>query len=861
MVWRERRIMNCNLESFYKLIFFIFIKLKRRNIKDLMKIVNRLYGDSNLNSLDWGFDYNTTKNAPLVKHKKYQGYRMELFLTLLSSGELMIKADCDEFKDINSLTNIVNDIGVVKETATVIGLNYKNFVKPVFKVSLDIISFTQLIKFVGIDKRFDLEKKENELLSRIFKLLQKKANANNIKIKKRGYYWDYAITYDIEESYVGIIPKLITKYIRNQKGVKHIITVPYIENTIVSTARLDKNNFKILNPTRKTIKYKYKNTIDLESYNIYGYETNQYPMKESPLYRDAYNIRFFGNWLRARLYEVSTSWVNSYGNKNTIKLMKNVLDSNIVFLKNIMEIISTIPLTIKADEIIEIQRKFIEDGCNSDLKNIIPDLSNYLTKLKENINNANEILYNFNSDYLTQDKKYLVINDHLIDKADNLLKLGDIYCDSLNVIDDMLHDIEINKNYLTISYMNTIFDETNMVLETIGKCSKIIWNIISGIHITIYRTDQTITCLMREYNEKSEGIQGLTMIEPYVRVGEKSGTFDLANEALDKLCKDYTNNIWDGIITSTSGINHYSLLVQFSLLYRPIEFRLNTSQRLLILSHEMIHFLTVKEKITKSTVNELISDLIEAFEEFVFNNHSNVNNARLTEVRIFFPEAFADALSCLIASPLYVISFLHFSPYTSYKKEVDKGKVIHPPITARIRLGIEIAKQFGYKWPIIEEYIEKRYESLKRTYIDPIHGPNSDDIDKYYEQMWLQPGLFAKESLVHLLADWVVKMWPDISLKLSSYWNKPIKFFDDALFVPWNKKIDRRIENATIAYDFLNNIVIKMAFDEMLELEAKPKYITAASILMPFRRPYYPVLRIYLSLLYTNGDKIPNFIN
>ncbi len=149
------------------------------------------------------------------------------------------------------------------------------------------------------------------------------------------------------------------------------------------------------------------------------------------------------------------------------------------------------------------------------------------------------------------------------------------------------------------------------------------WSNIQEVESLLLRVRRAIYFLRSEYHTKMEGLQAMTMTEPHMLFGERSGVTDIYMEATSYLMDEYCGNwcigdprskkseylrIWNGIVLiSTDNYADYHILPELQLLARPLDYKSHIHRKLLPLAHESCHqviFDIMVNKFSKSPVRD-----------------------------------------------------------------------------------------------------------------------------------------------------------------------------------------------------------------------------------------------------------------
>lgn len=911
---------DTNLSAFSnenKYIIFIFMELSDDSIASLNKeegIIKNFTGDSseNLNNFMSGNNYTSSSRfKKILDSQDIENPRCELFLTLNENHKALLKVELNNYNVIEKVIKKVKELKYIKSTSTLVSLNEEYEGDQNFSDDKKNIPVSFLIKL-------KLNTDENKGLNKIIKIIKNKYSIKDdqIKIKHKGYYWNWVVSFNLSEQDFVNLPEFVGNKIRPLKNKKNndplieqIITLPYWEHFYKEDGGHDIDF--INEPEKKLERERVENWSLSEGYNTPTYSElssldggfNESSPNESVLLNKVYNCRFKLEWVKSRFIQLKNSWDKEFEDPKCKSIFEEIINHIELVTQHsfyLFEEISCLPLphiwdaleqdlpneinelikryfkhletyrlvglfynfteqedlTVSLDDIPfppttndewdeineEIARRWAEDvpEIRGEIKNVIKFTP---VDIDDEIEDTQRTFMVYNPENMIS-FTFEVEEDCLN------LKLGELM-DPVGIVFGDFHNV---KNDLYRKALNDGIEkfeneaDTKRGLKIISSFfTRNLWLETDWIYNTVLTFERILSSLTVEFNNRLEGDQIVSMIEPYMRFGEKTGAFDLSYRSINNLMKSYTgkilnereNNIpdnkigWEGLISTSRHHHDYRIYSRYPILLRPVDFRLELARKLLPIAHEGGHYIIYRyKKIGEGEFKKIFSELKNKLEQRL----GNKLNGKL------FNEIMADLLTLIIAGPSYIKSLLMiYSPYYTYTQKNQLRH--HPPFEIRITICKEACKILGWQEWFKEENISQLCSMTEPYNINPWITNKKEN--KYYTRKYkkLQYQIKAFEK-------WITEK----NIK------KLIDFLNpNLLFIPWSDDLEKREENAKEAYRFCKKISYKLMYDNRMILDTEPKYIAAASMIDPIKRPYFPSYRIYLSLAYTSGEIRPDF--
>jgi len=449
---------------------------------------------------------------------------------------------------------------------------------------------------------------------------------------------------------------------------------------------------------------------------------------------------------------------------------------------------------------------------------------------------------------------------HVLEKTslkniENLIFLIRIYH---NLIEEILEQLNknIEKGYLDFSKCITKWEK---------EIFPFIWKPLREIELNNNQFRQLLVILTNEYHFRMEGENISLLTFPFAGTAERTGISDLVLSAFHNLSEDYcptlgikgSNKIieelrtffkWDGVATAQlppigeriEGKNFYIDPV-YEILYLPTEIKLQLREKLVPLSHEIGHFLISKvEQLTTDKYryfyhpikDEDLEDKksINSLKNYIFRL-VKLTQLILEEKTVFtirlklgeevsdeeVDQLAADVIAFFLGGPLFFSTLSHFSyiplPFSTIRYSTCPW--------LRVRLGIEICEQFR----IYKYWKEPLNKSLLR-----IEASERSDTMEKIRKTWMILENGNVKTFIYDIKEWIYDLFESKSLFFPNLENGK----DSRIVFRKCKKIAEQIIN-----------------ESAIIINEKPKYIAAAALLEPLKRPFYPAGHIFLSLYFS----------
>ena len=426
-----------------------------------------------------------------------------------------------------------------------------------------------------------------------------------------------------------------------------------------------------------------------------------------------------------------------------------------------------------------------------------------------------------------------------------------------------------------IYYIDSLNDILQKQEHTVGDFHEVF-----KIRKTIETWSQMFESVVGLYNERLEGYQVATIIDPVMRVSERAGNLEIMLEASERVMLAYCGFMneyysrkllsrgcspcWDGIVSTSSG-QDLSIYPFYSLLRIPPSLKLNGA-RFLAFSHEAGHFIFYNSMYGLGSFIKCYYKYLDYLSDGLRNNGLNLAEANIVMKSKRPLELFTDIMAVLIGSPFYSIlvydhAFYPFPVPLHNDNKLLRRPLLHPMI--RLKLG---------------EVIAKKIMNLSSEWLTPFEKRTKEaiDINNKMTAMLLACGSKAADSFGHKVdsslmsflnkenaEDWL----GDIIGTLNRYFISHYRF--DCLplfFIP----SDYGNQQTRIVYQRCAEIA-KYLSEGAIVYDEDIKYIVTASRMVPQRAKditerkshlcltEYPTSSIYHSIIYAKQLKQEEF--
>lgn len=483
---------------------------------------------------------------------------------------------------------------------------------------------------------------------------------------------------------------------------------------------------------------------------------------------------------------------------------------------------------------------------------------------------------------------------------------------------------EIIDDYLELS---TLVSDSKQLTE----CGNLLWDVLHQYELLIQCQRTWLHYLRAEFNERTEALQAVTMTEPHIRFGERSGVTDMIHAAAYELLSDYagkwdfeyngTGNrqpvqIWRGVVASSREPSDFWISTPIQLLCLPSEFKANVHRRLPPLAHEAAHLLLynvlshdtsyanldlhriwseVCRKCVSLTANVLqkfpsytpgspqhfnvVRELLESLQaQFVatkqfagsisLENLTVLGNTEL--LNIIDSEILVDILGFLSGGPAVVASIaeLGYVPGGTHDST-------HPPVWLRVFVGLELFRHLGLgashlPW-LYRDFWRNRenrnfgiFESIMSH--EKQAGESTSNYIQFLRNGTIDSSLFKEIGALFKLAKdgYVDYTHPLLNEKIyivSALMSAECSLLDEVIewcirhsdgflfYKTTSPKLTRyRIRKVT---KHVEKTALEILYNGKVAIDSPPRYISAASMHPVIRRPIYPSGALIHSLYYT----------
>ncbi|MFV2016623.1 MAG: hypothetical protein ACC656_14430, partial [Candidatus Heimdallarchaeota archaeon] len=228
------------------------------------------------------------------------------------------------------------------------------------------------------------------------------------------------------------------------------------------------------------------------------------------------------------------------------------------------------------------------------------------------------------------------------------------------------------------------------LLDHFHSASKLVWDYFYNLGKNIQQIKYSLFYLINQFNVGLESKQIVTVSEPYIRFGEKSGIMDQIYAVVNQVFLDYVGrykervlnkNNWKGLILPHSDID-YGILPASQILFLPFGFKFHSNEKLLLVAHEAVHFMLwnlrkdsntykeFKKKVWNPIFRGALNLVQELIDELIRNNYEYPHiMEQLKRIKkklkfmiktdnFFDSEILVDMITGLVAGPGYYKSLV-----------------------------------------------------------------------------------------------------------------------------------------------------------------------------------------------------------
>jgi len=740
---------------------------------------------------------------------------MEFFLTFSHYYPAFLITDFRDHGELTELLYELKELENVCDTSTMMAIKSENLSsKPKRKEK----SFYSLL--------LKGNKNNSRVLAKTIKRELKEQSIiqcfSQIIMLQRGYYWDVLLLFRTHKLYK--LTKYLTENLIYNQDVKDSVTVPYLH------WKKHKLSFKLMFGDKKKLIYDTSCEAPVDKkIHASKWEMNEQifamwskrldkisSLDNSPKYPawDIYNFQVYDlifdlQWMFGYIHQLHLSWLEwDLEDKSTFHLAKEC----------IVSIIERIHLTI------------------------------YGTVLEKFYDEANEIDRDLQK-YFSQE----------LERARKLEK-------------------PIKEPY----------EKGQMIWAYLKKFKKESDNIKLAIH-----------SLSMQLMERLESRQLTSNTEPHIHFGQKAGILDLTYSAVTNLFLDYSSHSdpeisgirsWDGLVLLSDRRTDFAINSEMQILFLPIDFKLHVHEKLLLVSHEAAHYIlrAISNQYIQNGCSQAYSDLLALLDPVVQRAITDMkeilHEARksgdishikmkqsleeiLSDVEQYISkrripsEIMADLLGCIAAGPRYLrsMALLAYSPPVKDWNWPLRRRP-HPTAWLRTYLGLHFFETLDCdaRWTY----------GMKEGLNDMVTKHQGVPFDRSYEIKLLHclSMLEMKDVLLgtfnnhHLLHDHKFYIIRAMLQEGEAFYTNLVQWAEKYLgagylFFPLEQNM--REMSATI-FVKCKSLSERLHVNSELLLDERPKYIAAASVLSPIRRPAYPSGRILHSLAYCRGERNRN---
>jgi hypothetical protein len=422
-------------------------------------------------------------------------------------------------------------------------------------------------------------------------------------------------------------------------------------------------------------------------------------------------------------------------------------------------------------------------------------------------------------------------------------------------------------------------EETKEKLEERKEESfKLIWHPLKSIGEINTTLRYILILLTNEYQIRMEGQRLAQMTFPMASTAERSGISDLILSSYHRLAEDYfpslkvmplkegntnlnrkLNNFfdffrWKGIVTAQAPVpeenelKNFYIDTNFEILFIPPEVKLQPMDKFLPLCHEIGHLIIGKiftvtwspyrliyhpvfdEGIEKENdicidlwgyilkIKNLILQMTKLNETF----ENKKMEKKIKNININVEEITADVLGFFLGGPLFFITFSNFCYIPNLSNQKNINISYHSCNWLRIKVGLSLCNKFN---------LSNNWKAPLENEIARIEASESKEYLKKAKQAWRILEQCDNNKFFEEIKNWLYD-----------------NFEEESLFFPSLIKSEE-------IFNRCKNISQRLAFSGEIVDDEKPKYVAAASLLQPLKRPFFPSGQLFLSLYYTKNNQ------
>ncbi len=482
-------------------------------------------------------------------------------------------------------------------------------------------------------------------------------------------------------------------------------------------------------------------------------------------------------------------------------------------------------------------------------------------------------------------------------------------------------NFHLKRGHETFFRMNRLFELIFSVMKEAGMsiqsrlqsgkhdANTDIFEKLSQVNLCMTCIRRSLYCMRFEYHTKMEGLRAVTMTDPHIVFGERSGVTDIFMDAISVLLEKYANRwkkntedgdeaferLWDGLtVTSNDPQVDYWIHPETQIIAVPLEFKSHIHRRLLPLAHEASHQIindiyfsprykkedpirsefesildTIRERCLHMatemhyTLRETLGAMDTIIQRLV-NLISALMNEHRGNILIAQQEMMTDALTYLGAGPAYMnnLGDLEF-------RSPGVFGLNHLPVFLRIFIGKCLMRRWDVEsdpWSDAVPYGDQSnpapsiWEAMEALEMEA--GRKIQPICQFLESARIPD----PSAVLGLLASYRNQPNPlcDLQVFLATalidskgylfrrlaLWCK--KYSSDFLFYPIDDVGFVRHEGVVQVHRICQETAERMLFGEEIIMDRDVRHIAAAALLPIFKRPVVPCGRIIHSLYYAS---------